>query len=58
MPAHICATCGGPVSDRDAPLASCPICEDDRQYVGWTGQQWTTLPEMIAGGLAHLKARW
>jgi hypothetical protein len=27
----------------DAPPAHCPICEDQRQYVGWQGQQWTTL---------------
>ena len=58
MPAHICATCGVQLSAATRPPASCPICEDDRQYVGSTGQQWTTLPELIAGGLAHLKARW
>ena len=27
----------------------CPICEDERQYVGWDGQQWTTLDELQVG---------
>ncbi len=26
-----------------APPAHCPICDDERQYVGPRGQQWTTL---------------
>jgi hypothetical protein len=33
-----------------APRADCPICLDERQYVGWEGQQWTTLAELRAGG--------
>lgn len=28
------------------PPAHCPICEDERQYIGWSGQQWTTLDEL------------
>lgn len=27
----------------------CRICEDERQYVGWDGQQWTTLDDLRAG---------
>jgi len=34
----------------DTPPEHCPICEDERQYVGWNGQQWTTLDELIAEG--------
>jgi len=34
----------------DSPPERCPICEDERQYVGWNGQQWTTLAELIAEG--------
>ena len=30
-----------------SPPAHCLICEDDRQYVGWEGQKWTTLEELI-----------
>jgi len=29
------------------------ICDDERQYVGWQGQQWTTLSEMQAQGYAN-----
>ena len=32
--------------ETDAPPLHCLICEDDRQYIGHKGQQWTTLPEM------------
>ena len=38
----ICATCATQYAASDAPPASCPVCEDDRQYVAWEGQQWTT----------------
>jgi hypothetical protein len=34
----------------DAPPSRCSICDDERQYVGWRGQQWTTLEEMGAQG--------
>jgi len=34
----------------DAPPGSCPICDDERQYVGWNGQQWTTLDELRTEG--------
>lgn len=30
-------------AETDAPPARCDICEDERQFVGWSGQQWTTL---------------
>lgn len=29
-----------------SPPERCPICEDERQYVGWSGQRWTTLDEL------------
>jgi len=28
------------------PPGRCAVCEDERQYVGWEGQRWTTLAEM------------
>jgi hypothetical protein len=28
------------------PPPACPICEDERQYVGPRGQEWTTLEEL------------
>ncbi len=43
---YICATCGVQFSpSADAPQG-CPICEDERQYVGWGGLRWTTLDEL------------
>jgi glyoxylase-like metal-dependent hydrolase (beta-lactamase superfamily II) len=43
MTPYICATCATQYAPSDTPPASCPVCEDDRQYVNWQGQQWTTL---------------
>ncbi|MHB1988587.1 MAG: MBL fold metallo-hydrolase [Acidimicrobiales bacterium] len=46
MPAWICATCAVQYPDTDKPPAHCNICEDERQYVGWHGQQWTTASDL------------
>ena len=46
MPNYICATCGTQFADSIAPLPRCPICEDERQYIGWNGQAWTTMHEL------------
>lgn len=40
----ICRTCG--VETTTPPPAQCPICEDERQWVPTTGQQWTTRQEL------------
>jgi hypothetical protein len=48
MPAWICLTCGVQYPDTGQPPGGCAICLDERQYVGWDGQRWTTMPE-IAG---------
>ena len=45
----ICATCGTEYPPSAAAPQHCPICEDERQYIGWNGQQWTTMPELSAG---------
>jgi len=50
MDAFICRTCGVQYAPSEQPPAACPICEDERQYVGWNGQQWTTLAELSAEG--------
>jgi len=42
MPHFICQTCGVQYAAGDRPPERCTICEDERQYVGWGGQQWTT----------------
>ena len=42
----ICMTCGTEYPGAAAPGA-CAICLDERQYVGWGGQRWST-PEALA----------
>ena len=46
MESYICVTCGTQYPASAQPPARCPICEDDRQYLGWEGQRWTTLAEL------------
>ena len=36
-------TCGAQFAPASRPPASCPICADERQFVGQDGQQWTAL---------------
>ncbi len=42
----VCVTCAAQFADSEAPPERCPICEDERQYVGAGGQRWTTLAEL------------
>lgn len=46
MEHFICKTCGTQFSATELSPTACPICLDERQYVGWNGQQWTTLDEL------------
>ena len=43
----ICRTCG---VQYGAERPDCPICLDERQYVGWHGQQWTSLAGLREAG--------
>ena len=43
-----CTTCGVQFAAAESAPTHCPICEDERQYVGWQGQQWTTLSDLQA----------
>ena len=43
---YICATCGVQFAPGANEPGHCPICEDERQYVGWSGQRWTTLGDL------------
>ncbi|MGI8854794.1 MAG: MBL fold metallo-hydrolase, partial [Thermomicrobiales bacterium] len=45
----ICKTCGAQFAATDEPPERCPICDEERQYIGHAGQQWTTLAAMQAG---------
>jgi hypothetical protein len=42
----IWTTCGTHYAESDQPPAACTICQDERQYVKKTGQQWTTLDKL------------
>jgi hypothetical protein len=48
MTAFICSTCGTQFAESDDPPAGCPICLDERQYVGDGGQTWITPGELAA----------
>lgn len=50
MENFICRTCGVEYADSEVPPSNCVICDDERQYVGWNGQQWTTRQELLAEG--------
>src|SRR6478735_1598922 len=47
MNSYICETCGTQFAPSARPPTNCPVCEDDRQYVGWKGQRWTTHEALV-----------
>ena len=49
MANYICIQCGTQFDDACKPPPRCPVCEDERQYVNWEGQQWTTLEQLRVG---------
>ena len=55
MPNYICVTCGTQFPETERPPERCPVCEDERQYVGWSGQRWTTLDELRNGHRNQLR---
>ena len=40
MPLFTCVQCGAQFPESSSPPPSCPICEDERQFVNWKGQAW------------------
>jgi hypothetical protein len=46
MPNFICTTCGTQFAESEETPTACAICQDDRQYVKVTGQQWTTFERL------------
>ncbi|KAG7008963.1 hypothetical protein G7Y79_00004g015470 [Physcia stellaris] len=47
MDLPICCACGNQYDNSSGtPPAKCKICDDPRQYVPPTGQNWTTLEEL------------
>jgi hypothetical protein len=53
MEKWICTTCGTQFPPGEQPPEACPICRDERQYVGYNGQQWTTLAQMQKDGFRN-----
>jgi hypothetical protein len=47
MTSYICETCGTQFALSAQPPTHCPVCEDERQYVGWQGQRWTTHEALV-----------
>lgn len=43
MTNYMCQACGVQFEASENPPEICPICSDDRQFVPWDGQKWTTL---------------
>lgn len=57
MSHFICTTCGTQYTESDQPPSACAICQDDRQYVRKTGQQWITLDKLRLINRNSLKAK-
>jgi hypothetical protein len=43
---QICVTCGTQFPPSGETPRSCPICQDDRQFIGPNGQEWISLDEL------------
>lgn len=46
MSHFMCLQCGVQFAESAAPPTSCPICSDERQYIRWAGQGWTTMADL------------
>lgn len=46
MIAYICTTCGTQFAPTARAPDRCPVCLDERQFVGLEGQQWTSAEEL------------
>jgi len=49
MPKYLCKACGTQHPERARPPERCPICEDERQFVPPTGQEWIVAEALAAG---------
>src|SRR2546429_86211 len=46
MENFVCVQCGTQFHQTAEPPSRCPICDDERQFVRHTGQEWTTLDRL------------
>ena len=44
---QICVTCGTQFPPSGETPRSCPICQDDRQFIGPQGQEWISLNDIV-----------
>lgn len=49
MPQYLCKACGTQHPGRANPPERCRICEDERQFVPATGQEWISAEALAAG---------
>ena len=50
MTRWICQRCGVQYPETETPPDRCPICDEERQFVGPEGQVWTTHDALLAKG--------
>ena len=55
MTTYICHGCGLQYADSATPPGHCDVCTDDRQYVEWSGQQWTTIEDLAAAHTVRIE---
>ena len=55
MDTFICVTCGTQFPPSEREPDECPICLDERQYVGPDGQQWTTMAKLAREHRNHIE---
>ena len=58
MHPYICTTCGVQYNESDSYPDYCPICTDQRQYIGPNGQEWTTLEKMTTSRKYRNEISW
>src|ERR1051325_5593642 len=53
--AWICTICGTQYEPSEQPAACCSICDEQRQFVLPTGQQWTSLAQLRKSHMATFR---
>ncbi|WP_417388572.1 MBL fold metallo-hydrolase [Gimesia sp.] len=46
MPHFICTNCGTQFAETPQPPQECTICIEEREFINWDGQNWTTLEKL------------
>ncbi|MDU3046811.1 MAG: MBL fold metallo-hydrolase, partial [Bradyrhizobium sp.] len=48
MPLWTCFQCGAQFPDTPTPPSACRICDEERQFVNWSGQRFIDRDELAA----------